>query len=142
MASFNKIIIVGYLGRDPELRYMPNGNAVCEFSVATTEKRRDQAGEQVEITTWFRVSVWGKQGEFANQYLTKGRLVYVEGRLRQEEYNDREGNKRTALRVNASDIQFLGSRGDDAAPAPAAKSASSSSPQTTQSSPDDDEIPF
>lgn len=142
MASFNKIIIVGYLGRDPELRYTPNGTAVCEFSVATTEKRKDQGGDQIEMTTWFRVSVWGKQGEIANQYLTKGKLVYVEGRLRQEEYNDRDGNKRTALRVHANDIQFLGSRGDDSAPAPAAKPAPASSPQTAQNSPDDDEIPF
>lgn len=140
MASFNKIIIVGYLGRDPELRYIPNGTAVCDFSVATTEKRRDATGESNEITTWFRVSVWGKQGETVNQYLAKGRLVYVEGRLRQEEYTDREGNKRTALRVNASDIQFLGGRTDDTpAPQKAAPSGSSSAPS---SGPGEDDIPF
>lgn len=141
MASFNKVIIVGYLGRDPELRYTPNGTAVCDFSVATTEKRRDAAGEATDITTWFRVSVWGKQGETVNQYLAKGRQVYVEGRLRQEEYTDREGNRRTALQVNANEVHFLGSRGDDA-PAAAAKPASSGASQAPASGPGEDDIPF
>lgn len=139
MASFNKIIIVGYLGRDPELRYTPSGLAVCDFSVATTEKRKDPAGEQVEITTWFRVSVWGKQGETANQYLAKGRLVYVEGRLRQEEYTDRDGNRRTTLKVNATDLQFLSSRSDDAPPRSAAPREEAPAPSRV---PDDDDIPF
>lgn len=108
MASFNKIIIVGYLGRDPEIRYTPQGDAVCNFSVATTEKRNDQ-----EHTTWFRVTVWRRQAEVANQYLSKGRQVYVEGRLRQAEYVDREGHTRTTLEVTASDIQFLTPKGSD-----------------------------
>lgn len=114
MASFNKIIIVGHLGRDPELRYTPQGTAVCDLNVATTEKRKDQSGEAQDQTTWFRVSVWGKQAEVANQYLQKGRQVYLEGRLRQEEYTDRDGNRRTSLRVHCTDMQFIGSRGDDA----------------------------
>ena len=105
MASFNKIIIVGYLGKDPELRYTPNGNAVCNFSVATTEKRGDQ-----ETTTWFKISAWGRQGELCNEYLAKGRQVYVEGRVRMEEYTDRDGNKRNNLEVNATDVKFLGPR--------------------------------
>ena len=112
MASFNKIMIVGYLGRDPEIRYTPQGTAVCHFSIATTEKRKDRAGEAQDVTTWFRVSAWGRQAEVANQYLTKGKQVYVEGRLRQEEYTDREGNRRQSLEVTASDIQFLGARGE------------------------------
>ncbi|MEP7270892.1 MAG: single-stranded DNA-binding protein, partial [Acidobacteriota bacterium] len=114
MSSFNKIIIVGHLGKDPELRYTPQGTAVCDINVATSEKRKDQAGEATDITTWFRVSIWGKQAELANQYLSKGRQVYLEGRLRQEEYTDRDGNKRTSLKVHATDMQFIGSRGDDA----------------------------
>jgi single-strand DNA-binding protein len=114
MASFNKITIVGYLGRDPEIRYTPQGTPVCNFSVATTERRKDRAGEFQDVTTWFRVTVWGKPAESANQYLAKGRQVYVEGRLRQDEYTDRDGNKRTTLEVNATDVQFLGSRQDDA----------------------------
>jgi single-strand DNA-binding protein len=110
--SFNKIIIVGYLGRDPELRYTPQGTAVCNLSVATTEKRRNAGGETEEHTIWFRVSAWGRQAEVAAEYLAKGRQVYVEGRLRLEEYTDREGNPRTSAEVNASDIHFLGQRGD------------------------------
>jgi len=112
MASFNKIIIVGYLGRDPEIRYTPQGEAVCNFSVATTERRKDSHGEYEDHTTWFRVTVWRRQAEIANQYLSKGKQVYVEGRLRQAEYVDREGNQRTTLEVTASDIQFLGKASD------------------------------
>jgi single-strand DNA-binding protein len=109
--SFNKITIVGYLGRDPELRRTPQGTAVCNFSVATTEKRRNARGETDEYTLWFRVTAWGRQAEVAAEYLAKGRQVYVEGRLRLEEYTDREGLRRTSAEVNASDIHFLGQRG-------------------------------
>ena len=112
--SFNKITIVGYLGRDPELRYTPQGTAVCNMSIATTEKRRDDRGETEEHTIWFRVSAWGRQAELAAEYLAKGRQVYVEGRLRREEYTDREGVQRVSLEVNASDIQFLGQRAEPA----------------------------
>jgi single-strand DNA-binding protein len=110
--SFNKITVVGYLGRDPELRYTAQGTAVCKMSVATTERRRSANGETEEHTTWFRVTVWGRQAELANEYLGKGRQVYVEGRLRLEEYADREGNPRISPEVNATDIQFLGQRSD------------------------------
>lgn len=110
--SFNKITIVGFLGRDPELRYTPQGTAVCKMSVATTERRRAASGETEEHTTWFRVTVWGRQAELANEYLGKGRQVYLEGRLRLEEYADREGNPRISPEVNATDIQFLGQRGE------------------------------
>ncbi len=110
--SFNKITIVGYLGRDPELRYTAQGTAVCKMSVATTERRRSTNGESEEHTTWFRVTVWGRQAELANEYLGKGRQVYIEGRLRLEEYADREGNPRISPEVNATDIQFLGQRND------------------------------
>jgi single-strand DNA-binding protein len=110
--SFNKITIVGYLGRDPELRYTPQGTAVCNFSVATTEKRKNARGEQEEHTIWFRVAAWGRQAELAAEYLAKGRQVYVEGRLRLEQYTDRDGNPRTSAEVNASDIQFLRQRAD------------------------------
>ncbi|MGH9836484.1 MAG: single-stranded DNA-binding protein [Blastocatellia bacterium] len=108
--SFNKITIVGYLGRDPELRYTPQGTALCKMSIATTEKRKNVAGEMEEHTTWFRVTAWGRQAELANEYLAKGRQVYIEGRLRLEEYTDREGQKRFSAEVNATEIQFLGQR--------------------------------
>ena len=113
MASFNRITIVGYLGRDPELRYTPDGTPVCDFSVATTERKKDKSGEMQDITTWFRVTVWRKQAELAGQYLSKGRQVYVEGRLVQREYQDRDGNTRYSLEVTATDLQFIGSRGEE-----------------------------
>ncbi len=119
MSSFNKITIVGYLGRDPEIRYTPQGTAVCNVSVATTERRKNVTGEYEDHTTWFRVTFWNRQAELANEYLAKGRQVYIEGRLRQEEYTDREGNRRTSLEVNATEMQFLGRREDSEYPASA-----------------------
>lgn len=107
MPSFNKITIVGHLGRDPEVRYLPDGTAVTSFSMATSEKKKDRSGEAQDITTWFKVTVWGKQGEVASQYLAKGSQAYVEGRLSQSEYTDKDGNRRTSLDVRASDVQFL-----------------------------------
>ena len=110
--SFNKIILVGNLGRDPELRYTPQGSAVCSFSMATNEKRRDKSGEFQNIATWFRVTLWGNQAEVASKYLTKGKQVYIEGRLRMDEYTDREGAIQKTLEVNGTDMQFIGSRED------------------------------
>ncbi len=106
--SFNKIILVGNLGKDPELRYTPQGTAVCSFSMATNEKRRDKSGEFQNLATWFKVTLWGKQAETASKYLAKGRPVYIEGRLRVEEWTDRDNNARQSLEVNATDMQFLG----------------------------------
>ena len=148
MASFNKITIVGYLGRDPELRYTPSGTAVCDFSVATTERKPKRDGEEgEEITTWFRVNMWGRQAELANQYLQKGRLVYVEGRLSQREYTDRDGNKRTSLDVHGTDMRFIGSRGDEMAAGAAPPSRSSNAPARGSANQGgetivDDDIPF
>jgi single-strand DNA-binding protein len=142
MASFNKIIVVGYLGRDPELRYTQDGTAVCNFSVATTERRKDRSGEMQDVTTWFRVNVWRRQAEVANQYLKKGRLVYVEGRLSQSEYQDREGQTRTSLEIHASDIQFIGSRGDEAGSQPEARPARAGNPVEAAGPISDDDIPF
>jgi len=142
MASFNKIIMVGYLGRDPELRYTPQGTPVCDFSIATTERRKDKSGEFQDHTTWFRVSLFGRQAEVASQYLSKGRQVYVEGTLTQREYTDKEGNTRTSLDVRGSDIHFIGSRGDEGGgtseprPARADHSVEPSGPIS------DDDIPF
>ena len=112
--SFNKIILVGNLGRDPELRYTPQGSAVCSFSMATNERRKDKSGEFQNIATWFRVTLWGNQAEIASKYLTKGKQVYIEGRLRMEEYTDREGVIQKTLEVNGTDMQFIGSREDGA----------------------------
>jgi len=138
MASFNKIVIVGYLGRDPEMRYTPQGTAVCNFSIATTERRKDRAGDAQDVTTWFRVNAWGKLAEIANQYLNKGKQVYVEGRLRQDEYTDRDGNRRQTLEVTATDIQFLGPRGESQS------GGGFDAPSDERSAPssNDDDIPF
>lgn len=107
--SFNKIVVVGNLGRDPELRYTPQGTAVCSFTMASNERRKDKNGMQQDFTTWFRVTVWGKQAETVSKYLSKGRSVYIEGRLHLEEWTDRDGKPRYTLEVNASDVQFIDS---------------------------------
>lgn len=105
--SFNKIIIVGNLGRDPELRYTPQGVAVCNFSMATNEKKRDKSGELQDVTTWFRVTLWRNQAENAAKYLTKGSPVYIEGRLGVEEWTDRDGNNRYTLEVQGTEMHFI-----------------------------------
>jgi single-strand DNA-binding protein len=110
--SFNKITIVGNLGRDPELRYTPQGTAVCSFSVATSEKRKDRTGEMQDQTTWFKITLWNKQAETAAKWLTKGKPIYIEGRLRTEEWTDKDGKTRTSLEVFGTDMQFIGTRGD------------------------------
>ena len=148
--SFNKIIIVGNLGRDPELRYTPQGTAVCNFSMATTEKRRDKSGEFQDVTTWFRVTLWDKKAEVAAKYLTKGSQVYIEGRLKLDEWTDRDGKSRTTLDVNATDMQFIGSNaGRDSGYSSeepdieaSSVSASSSSAAAAGGGSTDDDIPF
>jgi single-strand DNA-binding protein len=112
--SFNKIIAIGNLGRDPELRYTPQGDAVCDFSIAVNDRKRDKAGEYQDVTTWFKVTLWRKLAENASKYLTKGRSVYVEGRLQVEEWTDRDGKNRHTLVIQGSDIHFIGdNRGDE-----------------------------
>ena len=109
----NKIIVIGHLGRDPEMRYTPNGQAVTSFSVASSRRYTTSSGEQKEETEWFNVSAWGKLGETCNQYLAKGRQVYVEGRLSSRTYEGRDGQTRTSLDISLTDVQFLGGRGGD-----------------------------
>jgi single-strand DNA-binding protein len=147
--SFNKIIIVGYLGRDPELKYTPQGAAVCNFSVATTEKRKNREGDQEDVTTWFRVTAWGRQAEAINQYFAKGSLIYVEGRLRIEEYTSRDGEQRFSAEVNMSGFEFLGKTGQgesEAKPKAKAKAANAfddDDDSGADPAPDDDDgIPF
>jgi single-strand DNA-binding protein len=135
--SFNKVILVGNLGRDPELRYTPQGTPVCTFSLATNERRKDKTGEMQDQTTWFRVTLWNRQAETASQYLTKGRPVYIEGRLRVEEWTDRDGKARHTLEVTATDMQFIGgNRNED--PAAAHEAAAIASDGQIE----DSDIPF
>jgi single-strand DNA-binding protein len=107
----NKAIIVGNLGRDPEVRFTPDGRAVARFSVATTERWTDQQGQRQERTEWHNVVVWGKQAEACGQYLSKGRQVFVEGSIRSRSYDDKTGNKRYITEIIARDVRFLGSSG-------------------------------
>lgn len=109
---YQKTIVVGHLGRDPEMRYTPAGVPVTSFSMATTRKWTGANGEQQEKTTWFRVTAWRKTAELAAQYLKKGRLVLVEGDIDASAFTDREGNPRASLELTATNIRFLGGRGE------------------------------
>ena len=107
----NKAIIVGNLGRDPELRFTASGRAVAKFPVATSERWTDQDGQKQERTEWHNIVVWGKQAETCGQYLSKGRQVYVEGGIRTRSYDDKDGNKRYITEIVARDVRFLGGAG-------------------------------
>ena len=112
MAGVNKAILVGNLGRDPEMRHTPNGQAVVNFTLATSETWTDKSGERQERTEWHRIVVWGKTAEMCNQYLSKGRTVYVEGRIQTREWEDKDGNKRYTTEINAQNVNFIGPRTD------------------------------
>ena len=112
MSSLNKVMLIGNLGRDPEIRYTQNGTAVANFTMATTEYWNDPGGERREKTEWHRIVVWAKQAEFVGEYLKKGRSVYVEGSLQTREWTDRDGNKRVTTEIRAQRVQALGARGE------------------------------
>jgi single-strand DNA-binding protein len=150
MASVNKVILVGNLGRDPETRYSADGAAIANVSVATTRRYKDAAGQQQEETEWHRVVFFGRLAEIAGEYLRKGRPVYVEGRLRTRKWTDKEGIEKYTTEIVAENMQMLGSRegmgageADDApvAPRPAAARPSASRPAPNIAEMDDD-IPF
>lgn len=108
----NKVILVGRLGRDPETRYTGGGQAVANFSVATDETFKDRNGERQKRTEWHKVVVWGKQAEIAQQYLKKGSMIFLEGRIQSREWQDKEGQKRTSFEIVANNFRMLGGRGD------------------------------
>ena len=170
MASVNKVILVGNLGRDPEIRYLPSGGPVANITIATSSKYKSKTGEMVEETEWHRISFFGKLAEIVGQYLKKGRSVYVEGRLKTRKYTDKDGVEKYATDIIANEMQMLGGRegmgepsGDDgggyesaprrapaaapraapprAAPAPAARQAPAPRPASGFDDMDDD-IPF
>ena len=121
-ASLNKVILMGNLTRDPELRYVPSGTAVANFSIAVNRTYKDGAGEKKEDTSFIKVVVWGKMAEICGEYLTKGRSVLVEGRLKSRAWETPEGQKRSALDVVATSVQFIGPKGEkNAAPSNASK---------------------
>jgi single-strand DNA-binding protein len=115
--SVNKVILVGRLGRDPETRYTSGGQAVANFSVATDESYKDRNGERQKRTEWHKIVVWGKQAEIAQQYLKKGSLIFIEGRIQSREWQDKEGQKRTSFEIVASNFRMLGGRAEGAAAA-------------------------
>lgn len=110
MASVNKVIIIGNLGKDPEVRYMPNGEAVANLTVATTETWKDKAGEKQEKTEWHRVTLYRKQAEIAGEYLKKGGSVYIEGRLETRKWTDKSGVERYTTDIIASDMKMMGGK--------------------------------
>jgi single-strand DNA-binding protein len=150
--SVNKVILVGRLGKDPETRYTSSGQAVCNFSLATDETYKDRAGERQKRTEWHRIVVWAKQAEIAQQYLHKGSLIYLEGRIQTRQWDDREGQKRTTTEIVATNFRMLGSRGDASAAAAGAaggadadahsQSASAAGDEVPGPEPSDEDIPF
>jgi single-strand DNA-binding protein len=129
MASVNKAILVGHLGRDPEMRYVPSGDAVANFSIATTESWKDKQGVKQEKTEWHRISMFGKQAEIAGEYLKKGSSVYIEGRIQTRTWQDKEGNERQTTEIIADRMQMLGGK----------PSGQTESPQPAQSQPESNE---
>ena len=142
----NKVILVGNLGKDPEVRYMPNGNAVANITVATSETWKDKnTGDSQEKTEWHRVVLFRKLGEIAGEYLKKGSKVYIEGKLQTRKWQDQNGQDRYTTEIVADQMQMLDSRGNSGAPANSG--ASSATEGSTSSAPadggfDDDDIPF
>ena len=116
--SLNKVILIGRLGRDPEVRYMPNGEAVCNFSVATSETWNDRNGQRVERTEWHNITMYRRLAEIAGQYLKKGSQVYLEGRIQSRKYQGKDGIERTAYDIIANEMKMLGGRNDNSGGAP------------------------
>ncbi len=147
MAGVNKVILVGNLGRDPELRYTKNGQAVCNFSLATTENWNSRDGQREERTEWHRIVAWAKTAELCSQYLSKGRSVYIEGQLRTRDWEDRDGNKRQTTEIHAQTVQFLGGRGGNGGGGGGGAGSSGGGPSEDRgfggpASGGDDDIPF
>lgn len=155
MANYNKVILMGNLTRDPELRYIPSGTAVADMSLAVNETYKNKAGEQVENTCFVDIVAWARQAEICNEYLSKGSPVLVEGRLQLDKWTSKEGESRSKLRVRADRVQFLGSgakdsggQADDAPAAPAQNDADSKPSGAPEDEPDlinvedDDNLPF
>ena len=140
----NKVILIGRLGRDPETRYMPNGDAVCNFSVATSESWKDQSGQKKERTEWHNITMYRKLAEIAAQYLKKGSLVYLEGRIQSRKYTGKDGIERTAYEIIGSEMKMLGGKAEGGGgqhnppPQPARQQPAAPVPQDDI----DDDVPF
>jgi single-strand DNA-binding protein len=147
--SVNKVILVGNVGKDPELRYTPSGTAVCTFSLATSERFKNKQGEQQERTEWHNIVVWAGLAEVCGKYLAKGKQIYLEGRIQNRSYDDRDGNKRYITEIIASEMQMLGRAGEQgggsgggAGGRPASQGYEPSGDSQEPSFNPDDDIPF
>jgi single-strand DNA-binding protein len=140
--SVNKVILVGNLGKDPDVRYTQTGSAVANFSIATSEQWNDRDGKRQERTEWHNIVVWGKQAESCGQYLSKGRQVYVEGSIRTRSYDDKSGNKRYITEIVAQRIQFLGGGGGTRLPQQTDAAPGDDMSMGGSQPPMDDDIPF
>lgn len=146
----NKVILIGRLGRDPEVRYMPNGEAVCNFSVATSESWKDSNGQKQERSEWHNITMYRKLAEIAGQYLTKGSQVYLEGKIQSRKYTDKNGVERTAYDIIVNEMKMLGGSNNDGQQAQQAKNGTLPAPPTRQAPAApaapvedvDDDIPF
>jgi len=142
----NKIILVGRLGKDPEVRFTTTGTALCKFSLATSEKWTDHDGQRQERTTWHNIVVWGKLAEICGQYLQKGRQAGVVGAIQHREYDDRDGTKRWITEVTAREVEFLGGKNGEGAPDTEAHthapSGEDQQPREPPAAGDDDDLPF
>lgn len=144
----NKVILVGRLGKDPEVRHLESGTVMAKFPLATTENYKDRNGEKVEQTEWHNIVVWRGLAEVAERFLRKGSQVYIEGRIRTRSWEDEDGNKKYMTEINADNFQMLGSKRDDtpgqADPAPPVKkeTPASTTVQNHKEEPEDDDLPF
>lgn len=137
MASINKAILIGNLGQDPELKYLPNGDAVCNFSIATTEVWKDRDGNQQERTEWHNIATFRRLAEICGEYLRKGRQVYIEGRIQTRSWEDQNGVKRYMTEIVANDMKMLGRRDEEPGGEHTSSPRERKPPQ-----PEDDDLPF
>ena len=140
--SVNKAILLGRLGKDPELRYTSSGKAVCSFSLATSERWTGADGQKTESTCWHNIVAWGKQGEVIKEYLSKGRELYIEGRIQNRSYDDKDGNKKYISEVVLQSFSFVGGRGDSGGGGQSDSASTPPPPAPPAGGSDDDDLPF
>ena len=140
--SVNKAILIGNLGKDPELKYTPSGKAVATFSLATTDRWTSQDGQKQEQTVWHNIVAWGRQGELMKEYLSKGRQVYIEGRIVNRSYDDKDGNKRYISEIVVQSFQFIGNRGAGTTDAVPETDINNNKSQEQPATNNDDDLPF
>jgi single-strand DNA-binding protein len=142
MSGVNKVILVGNLGGDPEIRYTPNGTAVANFRIATTERFTNKNGEKESRTEWHRIVAWGRLAEICNEYLKKGKQVYVEGRIQTRQWEDKDGNKRSSTEIVANNMVMLGRAGDAGDVAAQEFQADEEATQEAPAGKQEDDLPF